>query len=144
MFKVSIPKISDVELMARYDHIKPVIKRNGKLHYFREFTLDEIKNRGYLWNVDEDVREQVGKGKLIALNGKDFICLHRYGYHGLFVPSIGEVLAQIEELDVPHVRAFEIIKMPQTAADFHKDNLSAIAFAKGFHVSTVRLYGKKE
>ena len=43
MFEVSIPIISDEELMKRYEHIKPVIKVDEKLHYFREFTLEELR-----------------------------------------------------------------------------------------------------
>ncbi len=143
MFKVSIPNISKEEMMKRYEHIKPVITRNGKLYHLREFTPDEITGISYLWNADEDVREEVGEDELVVLEGRDFVCLHGYGYHGLFKPSVGEVLAQIKEYDVPFVRAFEIIESPQTAEDFYKDSFTSIAFDNGYHVSTVRLYGEK-
>lgn len=143
MFEVSIPKISDEEMMKRYKHIKPVITKEGKMHYFREFTLKEITGTSYLWNANEDVREEVGEDELEVLEGKDFVCLHTYGYHGFFKPSIGEVLSQINEQDVPLVHAFEIIESPETKSDFSKDSLTSIAFNNGYHVSTVRLYGKK-
>ena len=143
MFEVSIPKISDEEMMKRYKQIKPVITVNGKLHYFREYTLEELSNMSYFFNRHEDVREEVGEDELEVLEGRDFVCLHSYGYYGLFKPSVGEVLSQIKEYDLPFIKAFEIIESPQTSADFHKDSFTSIAFDNGYHVSTVRLYGKK-
>ena len=65
------------------------------------------------------------------MEGRDFVCLHRYGYYGLFKPSVGEVLSQIKEYDLPFIKAFEIIESPQTAADFHKDSFTSIAFDNG-------------
>jgi len=46
MFKVSIPTISKEELTSRYAQIKPVINVNGKLHYFREYTVKELTEFG--------------------------------------------------------------------------------------------------
>lgn len=143
MFEVSIPKISDEEMMKRYKQIKPVITLNGKLHYFREYTLEELSDISYLWDYEEDVREEVGKDELEVLEGRDFVCLHSWNFYGFFKPSVGEVLAQIMEHDLPLVKAFEIIESPQTADDFHKDSFTSIAFDNGYHVSTVRLYGAK-
>lgn len=144
MFEVSIPKISDEEMMKRYEQTKPVITVNGKLHYFREYTLEELSDISYLCDYEEDVREEVGKDELEVLEGRDFVCLHSYSYYGFFKPSVGEVLSQIKEHDLPFVKAFEIIERPQTADDFHKDSFTSIAFDNGYHVSTVRLYGAKK
>ncbi len=143
MFNVSIPTISDEELKRRYEQIKPVITVNGKLYYFREFTFDELRSISYLWKYDEDVRDEVGKDELEVLEGRDFFCLHDYGYPGFFRPSIAEVLSQIKEDHLPFVKAFEIIESPKTANDFYKDSFTSIAFDNGYHVSTVRLYGEK-
>ena len=143
MFEVSIPKLSDEEMMKRYKQIKPVITVDGKLHYFREYTLEELSNMSYFFNRHEDVREEVGEDELEVLEGRDFVCLHSYGYYGHFKPSVGEVLSQISEYDLPIIKAFEIIESPQTSADFHKDSFTSIAFDNGYHVSTVRLYGEK-
>ena len=143
MFKVSIPKISDEELERRYELMKPFITVNGKLHYFRKFTLSELKDINYLWGRENNVREEVGEGKLEILKGKDFSCLHSYGYNEIFSPSIGEILSQIMECDIHLIKAFEIIEIPQTHSDFHKDSFTSIAFCNGYHVSTVRLYGEK-
>lgn len=140
MFKVSIPKISDEEMMKRYEQIKPVITVNGKLHYLREFSLKEIRGISYLWNAEEDIREEVKEDELYVWEGHDFACLHGYGYPGFFKPSIGEVLSQLRDYEVPFIKAFEIIEEPQTASDFYKDKLTSIIFNEGYHISTVRLY----
>ena len=139
MFNVSIPTISDDELKKRYQHIKPVITVNGKLHYFKEFTDKELRNISYLWDR-EKIGEEVIDGELKVWEGHDFNCIHRYGYAGLFKPSIAEVLAQINKWDISGIKAFEIIESPETADDFYKDGLTSIIFEKGFHVSKVRLY----
>ena len=143
MFKISIPKISKEEMKKRYEQIKPVITVNGKLHYFREFAINEINGISYLWEPDKDVRDEVKENELEVLEGRDFVCLHSYGYYGFFKPTIGEVLSQIKECDIPLIKAFEIIERPETAADYHKDSFTSIAFDNGYHVSTVRVYGAK-
>ena len=143
MFKVSIPEISDEEMMKRYKHIKPVISINGKLHYFRDYSIEEITKDSFFFNRENDMREEVPKDKLQVWEGHDFICLHKYGYYGFFKPSVGEILAQIKENDIHVVKAFEIIESPQTANDFYKDSFSSIAFDNGYHVSTIRLYVAK-
>ena len=143
MFKVSIPEISDEEIIKRYEHIKPVIRKKGKLYYLREFTLSEIKDESYLKNSDENLREEVGKDELVVFKDNDFACLHSYGCCKFFMPSIGEILAQIDGTYIPSLKAFEIIKYPKTESDFYKDSFSYIAFKNGYHVSTVRLYFEK-
>lgn len=143
MFKVTIPKISNEEMKERYEHIKPVITVNGKLHYFREFTFEELSSISYLWNHDKDVRNEVGEDELKVLEGRDFVCLHKYGDYELFKPSIAEVLSQIKEDTIPFVKAFEIIERPETVNNFYKDSFTSIAFDNGYHVSTVRLYREK-
>lgn len=142
MFNVSIPRISDEEMQKRYKHIKPVITKNGKLHYFREFSLEEIRDISCLWNIDEYVQKEVNENELEIFEGKDFICLHRYGHYGLYTPSIGEILSQINTPDIPLTTAFEIIESPKTPADFNKSSFSSIAFHNGYYVSTIRLYRK--
>lgn len=144
MFDLLIPKISDEEMMKRYQSIKPVITMDGKLYHFREYTLEEMKGNSYFYNRAEDVREEVLEEELQVWEGRDFVCLHKYGYHGIFNPSVGEVLAQINVCDIPFVRAFEIIEWPEIASDLRKDSFRSIAFDKGYHVSTVRLYLAKQ
>lgn len=143
MFNMSIPKISDEELLKRYEQIKPIVTRNGKKYHLREYTLKEMTETSYIWKLDEDIREEVGNDEFKVWEGKDFACLHKYGYHGFFKPSIAEILSQIGEYELAFVKAFEIIDYPETKSDFGKNELSSIAFDNGFHVSIVRLYLKK-
>ena len=80
MFKLSIPEISKEELRNRYNRIKPVITQNGKLHYLREYSLEELTDISYFWTRYEDIAEEVKADELVPLKGKDFVCLHGYGY----------------------------------------------------------------
>lgn len=140
MFEVSIPKITDEEMMERYKKIKPVVTVDGKLYYLRDFTLDEITGIAYLWDLEKNLGKEVGEGELTVWENHDFSCLHTYAYCGFFKPSVGEILSQIHEHEVPFIRAFEIVKAPQTAKDFYENSLTSIIFNKGYHISTVRLY----
>ena len=144
MFKVSIPEISDEELLRRYQQIKPVINVDGKLHYLREYSFQELTNSSYLWNIDNDIRDKVGKNELEIMRGKNFPCLHTIGYCAFFKPTIREILAQIKESDIHLVKAFEIIEKPKSIINIYKDKFILIAFDNGYHVSIVRLYEKKK
>ena len=143
MFKMSIPEISNEELRKLYERIKPVVRVNGSLHYLREFSLEELRRISYLWSATENVREEVKDNELEVMEGRDFVCLHTYGYPGFFKPTIGEVLSQLDENDIPLVKAFEIIECPEVSEDFYKDSFTTIAFKNRYHVSTVRLYREK-
>ena len=140
MYKVSIPDISKEELLARYKRIKPIVEIEGKKYFLREFTEEELSGISYIWDVAKDKRELVNMNEYAPRWCRDFECIHKYGYHGLFKPSIAEVLAQIPELDLDYVDAFEIIEWPKTAEDFSKNK---IVFDNGFHISKVRLYTKR-
>lgn len=139
MYKVSIPKISKEELLARYQRIKPIVDIDGIKYFIREFKEDELRKISYLWNKDEDKREVVDMDQYVQ-TGEDFECIHAYGYYALFKPSIEEVLAQIPKSYIDYVDAFEIIDYPRTSKDFNKNR---IVFDNGFHISTVRLYRKR-
>lgn len=140
MTDLQIPEITDERLRQLYSRIKPVMKKAGsnELYWLREFSDEELRRVAYNWgdNFDKPVYE----GKITPIKGKDFKCLHRYGFQGFFKPSIAEVLAQIDPKLLSIVVAFEIISSPHTEADFYKDPFTRAAFNEGFHVSTVRLY----
>ena len=140
MFNVSIPKLSIEEVLKRYQRIRPLVHVDGKLYYLREFTPEEICGISYLWECEEDKRDEVGEDELEVMEGRDFVCLIKYTFYGLFKPTVSEVLRQIDDRDLPFVRAFEIIDYPRVAEDFHKDSFTSIAFSNGYHVAMVRLY----
>ena len=137
MYLVSIPEISDEELLERYAKIKPIIEYNGKKHYLREFSEHELRNNAYIYKADINVRDVVDMSLLVSRPDMEFECLHTFGYPGFFKPSIAEVLAQIPESELPFVDAFEIVKFPNACGDFMKNK---IIFNNGYHVSIVRLY----
>lgn len=130
--------ITDDKIIERYSHIKPVVEKDSELYWLRKFSDEELFNINYLWN--DETEKPVKEGEIISIPGKDFRCLHKYGYYGLFKPSIAEVLTQIDSEVLDLVVAFEIIELPEAADDFYKDEFTAAAFNSGHHVSTVRLY----
>ena len=138
MSEMHISWISKEEIVERYSRIKPGAKKDGKLYWLRPFDEGELFNISYLW--DDETEEQVQDGEIVPIPDKDFRCLHKYGYYGLFKPSVAEVLTQIDSKLLDTVVAFEIIDSPETAEDFYKDEFTSTAFNSGYHVSTVRLY----
>ncbi|MBR2587549.1 hypothetical protein IKE71_04240 [Candidatus Saccharibacteria bacterium] len=138
MSEMHISWIPKEEIVERYSRIKPVAKKDGKLYWLRPFDEGELFNISYLW--DDETEEQVQDGEIVPIPDKDFRCLHKYGYYGLFKPSVAEVLTQIDSELLGTVVAFEIIDSPETAEDFYRDEFTSTAFNSGYHVSTVRLY----
>lgn len=137
MYKVSIPEISDEELMKRYQQIKPIVQIDGIRYWMRDYSLKELKNTSFFYNKSEDKRARVDMSSLEAVPSWDFECLHTYGYPAFFNPSVAEVLAQLPVPEIIWVAAFEIIEKPETSEDF---NRNPNAFKQGFHSSTIRLY----
>lgn len=137
MYIVSIPEISNEELLERYKRIKPIVEIEGTKYFLRDFKEDELRNISFIWNAKEEKKEPVDVQKIKPIENRDFKCIHKYGYYGLFKPSIAEVLAQIPERDLQLVCAFEIIESPENTRDFAKHQ---IEFDNGYHVSKVRLY----
>ena len=111
MVKISIPDISDEELLERYSRIKPVVKNGWKKHWLRKYNLEELKTHNFL--DEDDIRDMVtADDGLIHPLGYSFWCVHKInlGFMGPFIPYIADVLAQIDEDKLNVVRAFEIQK----------------------------------
>ena len=104
-------------------------------YLLREFTLQELRNQSYIWNRHEDKRDIVDPNKLETVD--DFLCLHTWGYYGLFKPSIAEVLSQAPESVIEQANTFEIIESPETREDVFKYKE---VIDNGFHLSKVRAY----
>ena len=140
MFKVSIPEISDDQLKKRYAQIKPIVDvGQDDKYWLKEFQFEELRTVAYTWDPDRR-GEPVGAHKLQPILDEDFACIIKYGYHGLFKPTIAEVLAQIDTPCIKLVRAFEIIEHPKSAEDFYKTPLHTAVFNASYHVAIVRLY----
>lgn len=147
MFLMSIPRIGDDELKNRYARVKPVVTVDGKIWGLREYSLSELKNRGFYNSRKEDMMHIIPEEKLEAWENHDFVCLHPYGYPEKFNPTILDVLSQIPRSDLWWVKAFEIIETPleitPTQLRAQPNSLRAMAHKNGYHVSTVRLYVAK-
>ena len=133
--KLEIPKISDDELKKLYEKLKPIVTINDVKYLLREFSFEELSDISYIWERYEDKRDKVDEKNLEVID--DFLCLHKYGYHGLFKPSIKEVLAQMPQSIIEKANTFEIIEQPENADDLNKyvDVVNA-----GYHLSKVRAY----
>lgn len=142
MKELSIPQISDEELMRRYLKIKPIAEVGNGKYWLKDYSIDEMRNTSYLWNLFPDRRKPVGE-ELYYHDYHEFECLHSFGFHGFFKPSVAEVLAQIPEDCLKHftIDAFEIIGRPTSSGDL---NLYRKALEQGFNVSIVRLYIRPE
>lgn len=130
--KLSIPKISNKLLNELANQVQPLV-RDEHAH-LRTIHPVDLRNQSYLWDPNfagdpipiEDL-EVIGH----------FRCLHTYGYHGMFKPSVAEVLCQIPVSLMEGAAWFEIVEQPKTAEDLH---LEEKALNEGFHVSTVAVY----
>ena len=116
--KLEIPKIDDNRLKELYKLLKPIVIIDEMKYLLREFILQELRNQSYIWNRTEDKRDVVDPSKLETVD--DFLCLHTWGYYGLFKPSIAEVLSQAPENVIEQANTFEIIESPETREDVFK------------------------
>ena len=133
--KFEIPEIDDKRLKELYQLLKPLVTIDEMKYVLREFTLQELRNQSYIWNRHEDKRDIVDSSRLETVD--DFLCLHTFGYYGLFKPSIAEVLSQAPESVIEQANTFEIIESPETREDVFKYKE---VIDNGFHLSKVRAY----
>lgn len=133
--KFEIPEIYDKRLKELYQLLKPIVTIDEMKYLLREFTLQELRNQSYIWNRHEDKRDIVDSSRLETVD--DFLCLHTFGYYGLFKPSIAEVLSQAPESVIEQANTFEIIESPETREDVFKYKE---VIDNGFHLSKVRAY----
>ena len=137
--KLEIPEIDDNRLKELYKLLKPIVTIDEMKYLLREFTLQELRNQSYIWNRAEDKRDVVDPSKLETVD--DFLCLHTWGYYGLFKPSIAEVLSQAPENVIEQANTFEISESPETREDVYKYKK---VIDNGFHLSKVRAYKMHE
>lgn len=83
-----VPEISDERLAALMARSQPLIQRDGKL-----FTIEPVDPRRTAFTWDPKPAEEA----LGLVEIGRFRCDHECGYHGLFKPSIAEVLSQIPD-----------------------------------------------
>ena len=132
---IEIPKLSKDELIQLYKKIKPMVTLYDIKYLLKEFTIDEVINNSYLWDVEKNKRDIVSPYNLKEID--EFACLHRYAYYGFFKPSIAEVLSQLPEQSKMEADVFEIVEEPITRDDIFK---YPEVIDKGMQLSKVKTY----
>lgn len=122
-----IPEI-DRDQIEQLAHIQPIVRKDG-VSYF----INPCDKYGVSYTWEPKLADPTPP--LLALG--DITTYHQYSYYGFFKPSVAEVLACIPKDMLPKVKAFEIVRSPETADDFKLDRA---AFNAGYHVATTRLY----
>ncbi len=125
---ITIPEISDEELTRLYKLIRPIFHRRHTPYYY---ALSNPRDTAFNWN------KPAGKAPKL-IEHKRIRTLHRFGYHGIFKPSVDEVIAQMSAEDRLVVIAFET-HGPETADDLNRHGIELNA---GFHVAETVLYRK--
>ena len=127
-----IPVVSKMQIYELSKRIKPVVRFKSKgLCYIKPVDLFEVS---FIW-------DSRSADKAISLKAIcDITTYHTFGYHGLFKPSIAEVLSQIPAQHRIKVMAFEIVESPETVGDLNKQREALNA---GYHVATTRLYARE-
>ena len=123
-----IPELTNKRLKELLAKIRPVVTRDGVKHFIKKCHPRDV---AFTWDP-----------KLAALApGLEPLCevrtLHRYGYYGLFKPSLAECLAFLPPSAEAEAVAFEIVDRPGDAADL---NAESGALNAGCHVATTVFY----
>ena len=139
--KLTVPKLEDEELLRRYKKVKPVVEYNGKKYFIREYSLEELKARSFIWFLDEDLEDRI-KEELVPIAYADIHCLHDSSQI-TFRPTVEEVISQIPRQTLSKADAFEIIATPDNTGKKPLSGFEAIARASGYMLSVVRFYTLK-
>jgi len=151
--EIILPTMSDAELWAIYQQIKPMFNKsdykskqyangdisiteipNDNWYWLKKLTPEQLRNIAFLWDAKKDKRRLVDNSKIETID--EFQCFHTYGYHGLFKPSVAEVLQQMPDKLKKHANGFRITKSPNVAADLW--GADADITNAGCHRSTVQ------
>lgn len=121
---------SEEEIKELFKVFKPIKIKNNKASLIE---TKDLKN-SFLWDADKHLKPY--KGDLYTLY--KFHSVHGYGYHGMFKPSITEVLQQIPQMYtfLKGPVYFEVIG-PE---DCHDLNMWIEHVHAGVHVATTSLY----
>lgn len=140
MFNVSIPEISEEDLMKRYKKVKPLKEVGGKLYNIRPLNLFELYQKVPL---SEFTLEGPGVNSEYQTYF-DFACICKIETkvvggrkECVAIPSIAEILAQIPESAFDEAVAFRIYSEPKL---FGLSRVEHVLRDQGYCVATIRLY----
>jgi hypothetical protein len=129
-----IPEITDERIEDLLHRMWSVVRfsdgnqdRSGELYYIHSVDARSI---AFTWDpYPTDLATDLVELARIQT-------LHTYGYHGMFKPSVAEVLEQIPEEYLDETVAFET-HGPETVHDLNREH---DALDAGFHVAETILY----
>lgn len=125
---MNIPEVSDNRL-KKFSEIFPVRTKDG-----HKFALEHIDVKDYR-DVAFTFKDTTKRVRGLKEKSRHRT-LHTFGYHGIFKPSIAEVVAQVKDGEWNGVIAFETIG-PDTSDDLNREKEALDA---GFHVAETILY----
>ena len=104
-----IPNMDNKEIAYWYQTIKPIVKDDTcDMSYLRELSVEELTHVAFtLLDKLTDYADKVNYSKLSLL--EDRMMYLSFGYRGLFMPKVSEVIRQIPKKYLKKVVAFEII-----------------------------------
>lgn len=124
--KVTIPEMSNEEIIKWYKTIKPIVRKNKIPYFLCELKDEDVPNTHFTW-IDSTQKY----GKKVDLSQMSIVAemlmYHKYLDYMTFKPTIGEVISQIPKGIHENVDAFEIIDCLNEVKDGH-------------HISLVYLY----
>ena len=124
-------ELSDLELTELARKIQPIVRdENGRC-----FFIKPVDPRGVSFLWDPSFAEEAdGPGGIVRHS--TIYTLHPFSYHGMFKPSIAEVLAMIPQHLYDKVIAFETTG-PDDASDLNRQRAAMNA---SLHVAVTHLY----
>ena len=137
--KFEIPEMSNEEIANWYQTIKPIVEDDTYYRsYLRELSAKELTHVAFTWlDKPTDYADKVDYSKLALL--EDRMMYLSFGYRGLFMPKVSEVIRQIPKEYLKKVVAFEIVD-----STIGLDSKFSDAYKAACRVSIVRLYQAKD
>lgn len=115
---IYIPKITDEELLRKYDKIKPIIKIDDVYYRLRKYNLDQLKNYSFIIDRYQTKDDIIDEENISIID--EFSCYHEYGYYGLYQPKVYEVLSQFPVKYLNKANAFYIYDSPRSNEELER------------------------
>lgn len=131
--RIVLPRIKTKELLKRYKKVKPIVFFDDIYYSLREFSIFELKNVCYLFNIPENKIIKISSKKIETIG--EFFCYHSYNVPEMFIPSIEEILSQFPDDLLNEANGFCLSYYPQCIDDFRRQ---WEMIAAGCHKSKVK------
>ena len=128
--------ISKIELIEKYNRLKPLIESGGKLFQVNGLSCPDLLKVPYLdLNLSKFIASsptlelcRVAREDLQEL--RDFICLHHCSIANEFEGTYGEILSQVPENILDSADYLQLVEWPRSTSDVarytYKNHLSRV------------------